>query len=135
MRKPDLIDRYILADLVDANGNVHWEDIANVPSAVDLFPLLTEEEKQQNRWYAEGYGDATKEINEKTEEAYAHGHTDAEAEFRKYLPRGGHWELDFAHNKMTCSECGHTFDGGFDLDSADNFCRHCGADMRGNENG
>lgn len=33
MRKPDLIDRYILADLVDANGNVHWEDIAGLPSA------------------------------------------------------------------------------------------------------
>lgn len=63
MRKPDLIDRYILADLVDANGNVHWEDIANMPSAVDLFPLLTEEEKQQNRWYAEGYGDAIKELS------------------------------------------------------------------------
>lgn len=63
MRKPDLIDRYILADLVDANGNVHWEDIANVPSAVDLFPLLTEEEKQQNRWYAEGYGDAIRELS------------------------------------------------------------------------
>lgn len=45
----------------------------------------------------------------------------------------GHWKLDFAHNKMTCSECGHTFDGGFDLDGADNFCRHCGADMRGEQ--
>lgn len=47
----------------------------------------------------------------------------------------GHWKLDFAHNKMTCSECRHTFDGGFDFDSADNFCRHCGADMRGEQDG
>lgn len=28
----DLIDRHILADMVDSNGNVHWEDIANMPS-------------------------------------------------------------------------------------------------------
>ena len=70
MRKPDLIDRYILADLVDANGNVHWEDIANVSSAVDLFPLLTEEEKQQNRWYAEGYGDAIRELSVQPDRGY-----------------------------------------------------------------
>ena len=43
----------------------------------------------------------------------------------------GHWRLDFAQNKMTCSECGRTFKGGFDLDNADNFCRHCGSDNRG----
>lgn len=41
MNKPDLIDRYILADLVDANGNVHWEDIANVP---------TIEEQKKGEW-------------------------------------------------------------------------------------
>ena len=43
----------------------------------------------------------------------------------------GKWRLDFMHNTMTCSECGRTFDGGFDLDNADNFCRHCGSDNRG----
>ncbi len=43
----------------------------------------------------------------------------------------GHWVFDFTHNKMTCSECGRTFTGGFDLDNADNFCRHCGSDNRG----
>lgn len=42
----------------------------------------------------------------------------------------GHWIFDFAHNEMTCSECGLTFTGGFDLENADNFCRHCGSDMR-----
>lgn len=41
MNKPDLIDRYILADLVDANGNVHWKDIANVP---------TIEERKKGKW-------------------------------------------------------------------------------------
>ena len=43
----------------------------------------------------------------------------------------GKWTLDFKHNTCRCSECGHTFDGGFDLDNSDNFCRFCGADMRG----
>lgn len=28
----DLIDRNIIGDLVDANGNVHYEDIMNIPS-------------------------------------------------------------------------------------------------------
>lgn len=28
----DLIDRYTLAELVDSNGNVHWEDIKDMPS-------------------------------------------------------------------------------------------------------
>lgn len=46
------------------------EDIANMPSAVDLFPLLTEEEKQQNRWYAEGYGDAIKELSVQPDRGY-----------------------------------------------------------------
>lgn len=27
----------------------------------DMFDVLTEEEKQQNKWYAEGYSDALKE--------------------------------------------------------------------------
>lgn len=45
----------------------------------------------------------------------------------------GHWIFDFAHNEMTCSECGRTFTGGFDLENADNFCRHCGSDMRGEQ--
>jgi len=38
--------------------------VEQLPSAhIDIFPLLTEEEKQQNRWYAEGYGDAIKELS------------------------------------------------------------------------
>ena len=45
----------------------------------------------------------------------------------------GHWIFDFAHNEMTCSECGRTFTGGFDLENADNFCRHCGSDNRGEQ--
>ena len=47
----------------------------------------------------------------------------------------GHWIFDFAHNEMTCSECGRTFTGGFDLENADNFCRHCGSDNRGEQDG
>lgn len=43
----------------------------------------------------------------------------------------GNWILDFKNNTMTCPFCKHRFKGGFDLDGADNFCRHCGADMRG----
>lgn len=45
----------------------------------------------------------------------------------------GHWIFDFAHNEMTCSECGRIFTGGFDLDNADNFCRYCGSDNRGEQ--
>lgn len=29
----DLIDRHLIAELVDAHGNVHWEDIAGLPPA------------------------------------------------------------------------------------------------------
>ena len=29
----DLIDRHLIAGLVDAHGNVHWEDIVNLPTA------------------------------------------------------------------------------------------------------
>ena len=29
----DLIDRHLIAELVDSHGNVHWEDIAGLPSA------------------------------------------------------------------------------------------------------
>lgn len=45
----------------------------------------------------------------------------------------GNWILDFKTNTMKCPSCKHRFKGGFDLDGADNFCRNCGADMRGQQ--
>lgn len=32
----DLIDRTLIGELVDSNGNVHYEDIINLPSAQPL---------------------------------------------------------------------------------------------------
>ena len=40
-----------------------------------------------------------------------------------------HWKLH-PDGRGTCSECGHTFDAVWDLESWQNFCGHCGADMR-----
>lgn len=77
-------------------------------------------------WIQNAYG-IPQEINVDIAKAIING--------KPYNPERpkGHWIFDFAHNKMTCSKCGRTFTGGFDLDNADNFCRHCGADMRGKE--
>lgn len=38
MNNPYLIDRYILAELVDSHNNIHWEDIADMPK-VDAVPM------------------------------------------------------------------------------------------------
>lgn len=148
-------------------------------------------EKAENQYYLNVINEQTKneiinfikslpsaqlDIEEKLDDAYAHGYSDAESKYRalmdkdgctiyrqaaidivvfecgkwtglakeiskqlKQLPSAqperpkGHWIFDFAHNEMTCSECGRTFTGGFDLENADNFCRHCGSDNRGEQ--
>ena len=44
-------------------------------------------------------------------------------------PKRGEWIVnpnDGRHSGWKCNQCG------FNGDSWDNFCRHCGADMRGN---
>lgn len=38
MNNPYLIDRYLLAELVDSHNNIHWEDIADMPK-VDTVPM------------------------------------------------------------------------------------------------
>lgn len=44
----------------------------------------------------------------------------------------GKWTLN-RDGSATCSECGFVQLNAWDLDSWDNFCHHCGADMRGKE--
>lgn len=44
--------------------------------------------------------------------------------------RHGEWTLH-KDSSATCSECGRTQFNAWDLDNWDNFCHHCGADMRG----
>ena len=43
--------------------------------------------------------------------------------------RRGHWTLN-VDGSGTCSECGFVQNSCWDLDNWDNFCHHCGADMR-----
>lgn len=43
--------------------------------------------------------------------------------------RRGKWTLN-KDGSGTCSECGRKQSGCWDLDDWDNFCHHCGADMR-----
>ena len=42
----------------------------------------------------------------------------------------GHWKLQKDGNAI-CSECGFAQACAWDVDGWDNFCHHCGADMRG----
>ena len=42
----------------------------------------------------------------------------------------GKWTLN-KDGSGTCSECGFVQNSCWDLDNWDNFCHHCGADMRG----
>ena len=45
----------------------------------------------------------------------------------------GRWKL-LNNGDAICSECGRKQNVVWDFDNWDNFCRHCGADMRGIEN-
>lgn len=45
-------------------------------------------------------------------------------------PKKGHWKL-LKNGDAICSECGFTQQNAWDIDYWDNFCHHCGADMRG----
>ena len=45
----------------------------------------------------------------------------------------GKWKL-LKNGSAICSECGFTQMNAWDLDNWDNFCRHCGADMRQEDN-
>lgn len=42
----------------------------------------------------------------------------------------GHWKL-LKNGDAICSECGYTQKNAWDIDNWDNYCHHCGADMRG----
>lgn len=46
----------------------------------------------------------------------------------------GKWKLNWKNGSAKCSECGYVQSNAFDLDNWDNFCHHCGADMRGDTN-
>ena len=41
----------------------------------------------------------------------------------------GHWIL-YENGSAKCSECRHIRNDAWDLDTWDNYCSHCGADMR-----
>lgn len=45
------------------------------------------------------------------------------------LVRRGKWTLN-KDGSGTCSECGRRQEACWDLDGWDNFCHHCGCDMR-----
>ena len=45
----------------------------------------------------------------------------------------GHWKL-LRNGNAICSERGFTQVSAWDMDGWDNFCHHCGADMRGYHN-
>lgn len=45
----------------------------------------------------------------------------------------GRWTLN-RDGSGTCSECHRTRNDVWDMDNWDNFCSHCGADMRGEAN-
>ena len=47
-----------------------------------------------------------------------------------YTPKKGKWRLH-KDGSGTCSECGFTQKNVWDMDGWQNFCGHCGADMRG----
>lgn len=46
----------------------------------------------------------------------------------------GRWTLN-RDGSGTCSECHRTRSDVWDMDTWDNYCSHCGADMRGENNG
>lgn len=50
--------------------------------------------------------------------------------FKQVEPKKGHWKL-LRNGDAICSECGYTQKNAWDIDNWDNFCHHCGADMRG----
>ena len=58
-------------------------------------------------------------VSRETVESVINGLPSAQPERKK-----GHWVVDEDGN-IECSECGHRGVG-------DNYCEHCGADMRGN---
>lgn len=62
----DLIDRHLIAELVDAHGNVHWADIAELPSEQ---PEQTKMIKEIRKWINSGNrGSADYFIVDKIEE-------------------------------------------------------------------
>ena len=50
--------------------------------------------------------------------------------FEQTGPKKGHWKL-LKNGDAICSECGYTQKNAWDIDNWDNYCHHCGADMRG----
>lgn len=50
--------------------------------------------------------------------------------FEQVKPKKGRWKL-LKNGDAICSECGYTQKNAWDIDNWDNFCHHCGADMRG----
>ena len=70
---------------------------------VDMFPLLTEEEKQQSREYAQGFSDALAELRKK-----------------------GKW-IRLTKDLAQCPKCGDYIDNA--TRCGYNFCPNCGAGM------
>lgn len=110
----------------------------------DIFDALTEEEKRQNKWYAEGYGDAMKELSVQPgitlESAidYLHSigwmqeHDRTLTESVQSENQKGEWKEcgtitieGYRAGLKECSKCHSTIVG------FGNFCPVCGADMRG----
>ena len=45
--------------------------------------------------------------------------------------RHGHWIIPRFGADAKCSVCGYYFNDAYDMENEDNYCRHCGASMRG----
>jgi len=68
--KPEVLSEYLKEYFMPSvQPEVKVLRVPCTEKPTDIFNALTEEEKQQNRWYVEGYCDAIKEMNEKTKEA------------------------------------------------------------------
>lgn len=103
-------------------------DLIDRQAVIDVLVVLC----QEHRYKIPGKGETYSQYNEAWQDALDRAEG---AIFNlpsaEPVRKTGHWKLDWKHDKATCSECGHTFRDAFDIDDFDNFCRHCGADMRG----
>lgn len=76
----------------------------------------------------------------KVAEEYGERARDALYRIIRYMPpaqperKSGKWKL-LPNGNALCSECGYMQVHAWDAESWDNYCHHCGADMRGEVNG
>lgn len=111
-------------DWIDKRGDVHTSDEMAEYRAIEALPTVQPDE-------------------EALENAYNHGYTAAEAEFHKGQPERikGRWQICGKDAKghsdtFECSECGCLVSYAYYVPDCDyQFCPHCGADMRGEEDG